>query len=87
MKYCPHRTLDMGWQRFLNMIKAELNSLNKPKGGNNMANKNTPSTWAKEAWEWAKKEGIMDGNRPKDNMTREEFATVIHRLHKAGKLR
>lgn len=24
-KYCPHRTLDMGWQRFLNMIQAELN--------------------------------------------------------------
>lgn len=23
-KYCPHRTLDMGWQRFLNMISAEL---------------------------------------------------------------
>lgn len=23
-KYCPHRTLDMGWGRFLNMIKAEL---------------------------------------------------------------
>lgn len=23
-KYCPHRTLDMGWQRFLDMIKAEL---------------------------------------------------------------
>lgn len=27
-KYCPRRTLDMGWQRFLNMIQAELNSLN-----------------------------------------------------------
>ncbi len=27
-KYCPHRTLDMGWQRFLNMIKAELDALN-----------------------------------------------------------
>lgn len=25
-KYCPHRTLDMGWQRFLNMIQAELNT-------------------------------------------------------------
>lgn len=25
-KYCPHRTLDMGWQRFLDMIKAELNN-------------------------------------------------------------
>ncbi|MGL4952880.1 MAG: N-acetylmuramoyl-L-alanine amidase [Culicoidibacterales bacterium] len=24
-KYCPHRTLDSGWQRFLDMIKAELN--------------------------------------------------------------
>lgn len=23
-KYCPHRTLDMGWQRFLDMIQAEL---------------------------------------------------------------
>lgn len=23
-KYCPHRTLDLGWQRFLNMVKAEL---------------------------------------------------------------
>lgn len=23
-KYCPHRTLDMGWERFLNMVKAEM---------------------------------------------------------------
>ena len=23
-KYCPHRTLDMGWQRFINMVKARL---------------------------------------------------------------
>ena len=23
-KYCPHRTLDMGWERFLNMIREEL---------------------------------------------------------------
>lgn len=26
-KYCPHRTLDMGWQRFINMVQAELNEL------------------------------------------------------------
>ena len=26
-KYCPHRTLDMGWDRFLNMVKAHM----KPK--------------------------------------------------------
>lgn len=24
-KYCPHRTMDYGWQRFLNMISAALN--------------------------------------------------------------
>ena len=27
-KYCPHRTLDMGWQRFLDMVSAELALLN-----------------------------------------------------------
>ncbi|WP_270851829.1 peptidoglycan recognition protein family protein [Clostridium tertium] len=29
-KYCPHRTLDMGWQRFLNMIQDELDTSNPP---------------------------------------------------------
>lgn len=28
-KYCPHRTLDLGWDRFLNMIEEKLNE--KPK--------------------------------------------------------
>ena len=27
-KYCPHLTLDLGWQRFLNMIQVELDILN-----------------------------------------------------------
>lgn len=30
-KYCPHRTLDMGWQRFLNMVAKELNPVEKTK--------------------------------------------------------
>src|SRR5690606_2185585 len=29
-KDCPHRTLDMGWTRFLNMVKAELNPAKPP---------------------------------------------------------
>lgn len=29
-KYCPHRTLDLGWDRFLKMIKEELTILNQP---------------------------------------------------------
>jgi N-acetylmuramoyl-L-alanine amidase CwlA len=76
-KYCPHRTLDMGWQRFLDMVKSELDKL---KGGATVAEKNVPSSWAKDAWEWAKKEGLLDGTRPKDNLTREEFAVVLKRL-------
>lgn len=26
-KYCPHKTLDLGWERFLNMIRAELGTV------------------------------------------------------------
>lgn len=86
-KYCPHRTLDMGWQRFLSMVEAELD---KFKGGINMGNQtkipqtnnDKPSTWAKETWEWAKKEGYLDGTRPHDPITREEMTIVIQRLVK-----
>lgn len=76
-KYCPHRTLDLGWQRFLNMIQNELNKLNEVV---KVTDKNKPSSWAKEAWEWAKKEGYLDGTRPKDPITREEMVMVIKRL-------
>lgn len=78
-KYCPHKTLDMGWQRFLDMVKSELDKL---KGGTTVEEKSVPSLWAKDAWEWAKKEGITDGARPKDTMTREEMVTMLHRYHK-----
>lgn len=77
-KYCPHRTLDMGWQRFLNMVQAELNKLKEE----DKVNRDKPSSWAKEAWEWAKKAGITDGSRPKDNATREEIITMIYRALK-----
>jgi N-acetylmuramoyl-L-alanine amidase CwlA len=79
-KYCPHRTLDMGWQRFLDMVQSELNAL---KGADKVGeDKTQPSAWAKEPWDWAKKEGITDGTRPKDTMTREEMVTMLHRYHK-----
>lgn len=78
-KYCPHRTLDMGWQRFLDMVQSELNAL---KGVDKVAEQNTPSSWAKEAWEWAKKEGITDGTNPKGAVTREQVVTMLYRYHK-----
>ena len=78
-KYCPHRTLDMGWQRFLDMVKSELDKL---KGGATVAEKNVPSSWAKDAWEWAIKEGITDGTNPKGAVTREQVVTMLYRYHK-----
>jgi len=78
-KYCPHRSLDMGWQRFLDMVQSELNAL---KGADKVTDKNTPSSWAKEAWEWARIVGITDGTNPQGNVTREQVVTMLHRYHK-----
>jgi len=41
------------------------------------------SPWAAEAWAWAKAEGLMDGTRPGDPITRQELAVVLRRLGKA----
>ena len=81
-KYCPHRTLDMGWQRFLKMVQNELDKL---KGGATVTEKNVPSSWAKEAWEWAKKVGVTDGTNPQGAVTREQAITMIYRALKAVK--
>ena len=78
-KYCPHRTLDMGWQRFLDMVQSELDKL---KGGAAVSDKNVPSSWAKEAWEWGVKEGITDGTNPQGAITREQVVTMLYRYHK-----
>lgn len=43
---------------------------------------NIASPWAKEAWEWATKNGITDGTNPKDHMTREQGVTMLYRLYK-----
>ena len=78
-KYCPHRTLDMGWNRFLNMIQKEM------KGADIKVNdKDKPSEWAKEAWEWGKQKGITDGSNPQGTATREEVITMLYRI-KEGK--
>lgn len=58
-KYCPHRTLDLGWQRFLNMIQKELDKLN---GSSTSTSK--PSTSASNSTSYYKKfnsTSIVDG--------------------------
>jgi N-acetylmuramoyl-L-alanine amidase len=40
------------------------------------------SDWAKTAWKFMKENEVLDGTRPKDNLTREEHATSMYRLYK-----
>ena len=50
----------------------------KYNGGVNLEDK--VSDWAKYGWDYATKEGLIDGTRPKDTVTREELAVIIQRL-------
>ena len=54
-KYCPHRTLDRGWARFLGMIQAELDALDT--GFVDVA----MNTWYTNAVIWAAGTGIASG--------------------------
>ena len=45
-----------------------------------LSRKDEPDAWAKDAWERAKKAGVMDGTRPKDTLTRQELAQVLANL-------
>lgn len=78
-KICPRIFYDegtwAGWEQFKLAVQKILKE-----GGAMTADKNQPSPWAKEAWEWARREGLLDGTRPKDNITREELALVLKRL-------
>lgn len=47
----------------------------------NESNAPKPSSWAKEAVEWAKQNGISDGKRPQEKCTREEVETMLYRYH------
>lgn len=39
-----------------------------------------PASWAENAWNRAVKAGVLDGTRPRDNLTRQELAAVLAKL-------
>jgi len=41
-----------------------------------------PSSWARDAWEWGIVNGLTDGTNPRDNSTREQMITLLHRYHR-----
>jgi len=96
-KYCPHRILDeKRWDSFkariqekltggLTMsqyeeLKSEIASLKNTITGNNQP----PGDFAKTAWDWAKNNGLMDGNNPKQLIPREQVAVILHRFSGVG---
>ena len=80
-KICPRIFYNGGkwttWEQFKQAVQKELTG-----GGTVTPDKNQPSAWAKEAWEWAIKEGITDGTNPQGAITREQVVTMLHRYHK-----
>lgn len=67
-KDCPKMMLaEKEWERFKNNVKTHMKI-------------DEVSPWAKEAWEWVKENGISDGTRPKDVVTREELWTMLYRM-------
>lgn len=90
-KYCPHRTLDLGWERFLKMVKKYLEQednvdYNTFKRYMDRYNRELAaaqvSGWAGESWGWAKENGLLDGSAPKAPLTREQAAAVLSRVLK-----
>ena len=93
-KYCPHRTLDLGWQRFVNMVKGYMTKEEDDKmltyeefkaymdKYNMEIERKAESSWSQKEgyWEKAKAEGIVDGTMPRSPMTREQAMAVLGRM-------
>ena len=60
------------------MTQADFNKMMDTYLAQKRAEKN-PSTWAKDTWELAKKQGITDGSSPHGLCTREEVVALIER--------
>lgn len=79
-KNCPHRIFAEGReQEVKNRISAKLAELNKGVASVEKPT-NTPSPSHKAGWEWAEKQGYMNAERPKEGLTREQFASVMMKV-------
>ena len=69
------------WTALKTKFKEKVTLLTAPTAEKETATINNPSSWAEEAWTWAKQSGITDGTRPDAATTREESITFIYRLY------
>lgn len=96
-KYCPHKTLDWGWKRFLKMIESYMTKKEEEdevftyeqfkeymgKYNAELENKKV-SDWAKDSWDTCVEAKLLDGTKPQSPLTRQEFAIVLDRIEKSG---
>lgn len=75
-KYCPHRILDEGWDKFTALIK----HIEKT-----FAPLDDISPWAIDGREYVMLHGISDGTRPKDLPTREEIWSMLYNHYNTHK--
>lgn len=78
-KNCPRIMSANNWQAWIGFKMSVERELNRLKAGEKTKVNHEPSNWAKEAWEWGKKNGITDGTNPQGMATREEVITMIKR--------
>lgn len=74
-KYCPHRTLDMGWQRFLNMVQSELNVLNN-------TNNNKSTLYKVQVGAFSKKENAEKLSKELNNKGIQTYIITKNNLFK-----
>lgn len=79
-KYCPHIILDQGWDKFIGRLSDYMSKTNTQQ-----PTTQDVSSWAVDARNWAIKNGISDGTKPKDYATREELWTMLYRAYVLNK--
>ena len=70
---CPHRTEELGWQRFIALVQAELNNFKKTT--------KTPKWYQKDVDEM-KTLKLTTGERLEDNLKRGEAIALLNRMRK-----
>lgn len=95
-KVCPAPfVLDEGaWQAFKDMVFREEESMDEERiraivreelaGLEKARADGEADSWAKGAWDRLTADGLFDGSRPRDHLTRQEAAVVLERLEKEG---
>ena len=63
------------WDVFISKVKKYIES-----SAGTTQKANEPASWAKDAWESAKAQGVLDGTRPTDPVSRQEMAVILERL-------